>query len=132
MRTVIKFEHIELWTDDTGILYCTFLNNNTNYNFDLSRAQLYKKAIITLCAGKAMPFLYDLRNTRGTFTISAANFLAKNLQLVNLRISEAFVTNTLGMQLLIATYKRLYDPITPFAIFKDLQLAKDFCIETKK
>jgi hypothetical protein len=124
---MIKFHNAMFWTDDTDILYCEFTNQKHNHKLDVDFVKFYIDAITNLCNGKAMPFLIDLRGSRGTFSISAAKLLAKDSELIKLRISESFVTNTIGIKLLITTYKRLYDPITPFGIFNNIEDAKIFC-----
>lgn len=128
---IIIYEDAMFWTDGSGILYCKFNNKDTNSKLDYRRAKLYIRAITKLCNGQAMPFLIDVRDARGTFSISAAKLLAKNLDLLRLRISEAFITNSLGINLLITTYKRIYNPITPFGVFNELVDAKKYSLETK-
>ncbi|WAC02317.1 hypothetical protein N7U66_00725 [Lacinutrix neustonica] len=78
-----------------------------------------------------MPFFIDVRNSRGTYSSSAANLLAKSPALMKLRISEAFILNSIGIKLLITSYKRLYNPSTPFAVFSDITKAEAYCLETK-
>lgn len=131
MNKVIGFNNAIFWTDDTEILYCEFSNADPNSKLEAKNVKSYMKAIITLCDGKSMPFLIDLRDTCGSFTIEAAKLLAKNPELVELRVSESYLINSMGIKLLIGLYKRLYDRITPFQIFKDLNSAIDFCLEAK-
>ncbi|WP_178984920.1 DUF7793 family protein [Winogradskyella helgolandensis] len=131
MSKIIGFNNAIFWTDDTGILYCEFNNDDPNFKLELNNVELYIKAITTLCDGNAMPFLIDLKGTRGTFSVSAAKMLAQNPEIIKLRISESYVVNNLGMKLLLSFYKRLYDHVTPFAIFNDVALAKKYALETK-
>lgn len=131
MEEAIIYENASFWTDSSGILYCKFSNKDSNSKLDFKSASLYIRAITKLCNGKAMPFLIDVRDTQGTFSISAAKLIAKNLELVKLRISEAFITNTIGITLLISTYKRLYNPRTPFGVFNEMDKAKEYSLETK-
>ncbi len=128
---MIGFNNAIFWTDDTEILYCEFNNNDPNLKLERNNVESYIKAISTLCDGKAMPFLIDLKGTCGTFSISAAKLVAKNPELIKLRISESYLINTIGIKLLLAFYKRLYDPITPFGVFKDMASAKEYCLEAK-
>ncbi|MBU2928293.1 DUF7793 family protein [Winogradskyella psychrotolerans] len=131
MSKIIGFNNAIFWTDHTGILYCEFNNEDPNFKLELKNVELYIKAIITLCDGNAMPFLIDLKNTRGTFSVSAAKLLAQNPELIKLRISESYVINSLGGKLLLSFYKRLYDDATPFAIFEDIILAEEYALQTK-
>jgi hypothetical protein len=127
MSKVVKLNNAIIWTDDSDILYCEFRSTKPNSRLESETAKLYIDAIISLCNGKAMPFLIDLREARGTFSVSAAKLIAKHRDLAKLRISESFVANSIGIKLLICTYKRLYDPITPFGIFNNIEDAKDHC-----
>ena len=131
MSKVIKFKNAMFWTDDSDILYCEFSNSKPNSKLESKNVERYIDAIISLCNGKAMPFLIDLRGSRGTFSISAAKLLAQSKELSKVRISESFVINTIGIRLLIASYKRLYDPITPFSVFNNTEDAKEFCDQYK-
>ena len=129
---MIQFPNATFWTDASEILYCDCRNNDASLKLKYNEVQLYIDTIITLCNGKALPFIIDLRGTHGTFSVSAAKLLAKSPDLARLRIIEAYVVNTINMRLLVASYKRLYDPMTPFGIFKTIKDAKDFCNEHKK
>ncbi|MFV9549891.1 hypothetical protein [Algibacter sp. PT7-4] len=128
---VIIYKNAMFWTDNSGILYCKFNNKDSNTTLDYKTAKHYINAVVKLCNGKAMPFLIDVRDAKGTFSIAAAKLIAKNLELVKLRISEAFLINNIGVSLLITTYKRLYNPITPFGVFRELDIAKAYSMETK-
>ncbi len=128
---LVIFENAMFWTDNTEILYCKFNNEDSNSKLTYSRAGQYINAIVKLCKGKPMPFLIDVRDTKGTFSISAAKLITNNPELVKLRISESFITNTIGIRLLITAYKRIYNPMTPFGVFSELEAAKNYCFETK-
>lgn len=132
MSRIIKFPNASFWTDDSEILYCEFSNKKPNHKLEYNTVRVYIDAVISLCKGKAMPFLIDLRASKGTFSISAAKLIATSPELTKLRISESFVTNTIGIKLLITSYKRLYDPVTPFGIFNNRQDAKEFCNDYKE
>jgi len=131
MENIIKLGFVKFWIDDKNILNCQFNYANPAYRLDKKRTKSYIDAIITLCNGKAMPFLIDLRNARGTFSINAANLLANTPKLKAIRISEAFVFNSMSIELLISSYKRIYDPVTPYAMFNDLDSAKIYCLEKR-
>lgn len=131
MGHIIKFEEAVFWKDDEDILYCQSINANSIHKLDLNKAKLYIKAIIKLCEGKPMPFLIDLRNTKLIFSILAAKELSKNQKLHRLIISEVFVANSIAIELLIKSYKRLFDSKTPFKIFGNIEAAKDYCKQVK-
>ncbi|QRM88228.1 hypothetical protein FG167_02975 [Lacinutrix sp. WUR7] len=129
MDNIIKIGNSKFWTD-SGILYCQFRNNSTNYKFGTESVALFIHAIDKLCKGKPMPFLIDTRDSQGTFTRESANLLANSPTLVKLRMSEAYVFNTIGIKLVVASYKRIYEPSTPFSVFNNLESAKAYCVET--
>lgn len=126
MGQSIKFKEVIFWKDDDNILYCQSINDSIQ-SLNLDKAKIYVKAINELCGENPMPFIIDLRNTKWTFSILAAKELSKNPKLLRLRISEAYVANSMGMELLIKSYKRLFDPGVPFKIFKSLEEAIHYC-----
>ncbi|GGG43927.1 DUF7793 family protein [Bizionia arctica] len=128
---IITIGSTKLWTDAKDILYCKFSSNDPNSQLDSIRANKYINAIALLCNGKAMPFSIDLRGSRGTFLPNAAILIANSPTLKKLRISEAFITDSIGIKLLIASYKRIYDPTTPYRILNNTELAQHYCKETK-
>ncbi|MFY0713283.1 hypothetical protein J1D01_06375 [Seonamhaeicola sp. NFXS20] len=132
IEEIIILENAMFWIDDSKFLHCKFTNNDSNSKLNYGLVKRYINAISKLCKGKSMPFIIDVRNARGTFSISAAKLVANSPELIKLRISEAFVVNTIGVRLLITAYKRIYNPITPFGVFKNLELAKNYSIETEK
>jgi len=131
IENVIKVGTTKFWINSKAILCCKFCNENPNYRLDTIRAKRYIKVITKLCNGKAMPFLIDVRGVSGTFTPNAANLIAQSPLLKALIISEAFVFDSIGIKLLTASYKRIYDPIIPYRMFNDIELAEHYCIETK-
>lgn len=131
MKNSIKVDHARFWTDNNDILYCQFDNVNPRSTLGSENMKLYIKTITKLCNGKSMPFIIDVRNSQGTFTTAAANLIANTPSIIKLRISEAFIFNSIGIKLLITSYKRIYNPITPFGMFKDIESAKEYCIKTK-
>lgn len=130
MENLIEIGYAKFWTDN-NILYCQFNNDSPKLKLKPERVALYIDAITKLCKGKAMPFLIDLRNSRGTYCSSAANLFAKSPALIKLRMSEAFILNSIGIKLLITSYKRLYDPLTPFSVFANMAEAEAYCREIK-
>ncbi|MGG5486465.1 hypothetical protein [Meridianimaribacter flavus] len=127
---VVKVGNTKFWIED-GILFCQFLSTNNYSKLDLNKVEEYIKAIEKMCQGNPMPFVVDIRGVKGAFTPEAGNLMANSPILKSLRISEAFILNSIGAKLLIASYKRIYDSTTPHGIFGDIRLAKQYCIETK-
>lgn len=129
--TNIKIGTTTFWLDSNGILNCKFGNKNPDFKLDQYISKLYIRAIEKLCKGKPVPFLIDLRGARGTFSQEAVKVFAKSALLKMLKISEAFVYDSMRMKLLILSYKRIFDHFTPYKLFNDYQLAQDYCRVTK-
>lgn len=127
---IIKLERAKFWKEN-GILFCEILNYDENKNLNEDTVDTYLKAISILCKGKKMPFLIDLRNTKGAFLNAAAKKLANSTELAKLSLTEAYVVNSLQIKLLINSYKRIYEPIRPFEIFKDYNEALNYSINKK-
>ncbi|SRR5690554_3790899 len=124
---------VEFWIDNSEILHCTFKNvTNNNFKLNLSIVKLYINIVAKLCDGKPMPFLIDLREAKGTFSILAAKLLATSPKLEQVRLSEAFIVNSMKMKLVINSYKRIYEPVTPFQVFGNLEDGVEYCLTIKK
>ncbi|NRD20376.1 hypothetical protein HNV08_09985 [Winogradskyella eckloniae] len=132
MSKVIGFNNAVFWTDHTEILYCEFNNSVPNLKLEQKVIESYIEAIANLCNEKPMPFLIDLKETRGTYTISIAKLIAKNQELEKLKITESYVINSAASRLLIGFYRKMYNDVTPIGLFKDYTLAKDYCLNAKQ
>ncbi len=131
MEEMIIYEHASFWTDSSGVIFCKFKSLNAHNKLDYKIAELYIEAISKLSNGVPMPLLIDLRDTKGTFSIAAAQLLANSFNNLSLIISEAYVVNSLSINLLIRSYKRLYDTSIPYAVFDDMSTAEKYCLEFK-
>ncbi|MBP0905678.1 hypothetical protein ACFSKN_16440 [Mariniflexile gromovii] len=130
-KKVIKLNKALFWTNSLGILFCEFKNKDTNLTLSVDTVETYEKAIFSLSQGKPMPFLIDIRDCHGTFSTEAAKFFANSSVFKKVRVSEAFVINSINTKLLINSYKRIYEPHTPCAIFKNFDEALTYSINTK-
>lgn len=126
-----KYEKAKFWTD-SGILFCEFYNKDVNHKLSVETVKKYIETIKEISKGKSMPFLIDVRNSLGTFSIAAAELFANSTDLKRIRLSEAFIVNSINVKLLISSYKRIYEPITPFQFFNNKQKAIQYCIESKR
>lgn len=131
MEEIIIYEHATFWTDSSGILFCKFQSLNANNKLDYKIAELYIDTISKLSNGMPMPLLIDLRDTKGTFSIAAAQLLANSFNNLSLIISEAYVVNSLSINLLIRSYKRLYNTNISYSIFEDMTMAEKYCLDFK-
>ena len=129
-KDIIRFNRAKLWTDN-GVLFCQIKNTNVNLNLEIDTLDCYINAVVKLCNGRPMPFLIDIRSSQGTILNPAAKLLAGNNDLKKLRLSEAFIINSIKMKLLINSYKRIFEPVTPFQIFDNLKDGLEYCIKIK-
>ncbi|PQV48403.1 hypothetical protein CLV33_105262 [Jejuia pallidilutea] len=125
------FESVKFWTNN-GILFCQFTGNNTNCTLNEKNAAKYIDAVKEVTQGKPMPFLVDIRNSVGNFSIPAAKLIASSPILKKIRISEAFIVNSINGKILIFSYKRIFEPKTPSRVFNNMKDALQFCEDTKK
>lgn len=131
MLKEIVFERAKFILNDNGILICEFFNKETSYKMELETAKQYSQAISKLCNGKPRPFLVDLSNAKGTYTTQAAKHMANTPKLKKVRLREVFVYKSMSSRLLILSYKRIYDPITPYKMTKNMNKAIEHCVEIK-
>ncbi|MDD7886962.1 hypothetical protein [Flavivirga sp. 57AJ16] len=129
MDKIIKIGNAKFWIDRDEIFCCRFKTLDREYRLDSKKAQLYVATIIKLCNEKHMPFIIDLRDSLGTFSTEAANILSKTPELQRLKVFEAYICNSIGMRLLIISYKRIFDPTTPYFIFDDIKTAKEYLLK---
>ncbi|MBC2840406.1 hypothetical protein [Robiginitalea sp. SC105] len=111
---------------DNSILYCTFNQGPGTCFLNVRTARRYLDKVISLSNGSPMPLLIDLRSARGTFSTEAAKLLASKSSQGHIAICEAYVVNTLAIELLVRAFKRIYPNDIPFAIFKDVPSAEKF------
>jgi hypothetical protein len=131
MKNEIILNKAKFWVDPQGILFCEFNNKDTYHKLEVDTVERYEKAIATLTDGKPMPFLIDIRNTRGSFSKAAAELFANSEVFKKVRIYEAFVVSSMSTSLLINSYKRIYEPITPYIILTDIKSAVEYCLTAK-
>lgn len=131
MDNRIQFEKATFWYSE-GILYCKLFNQDINYNLTEENTLNYINVMISLCNGVCSPFLIDLRDVKGTYTIDAAKLLSNTKAIKDLRLCEAFLLNSMSSKLLVDSYKRIYDPKTPFKIFYEMDGAIKYCNEMNK
>ncbi|MBT8277417.1 MAG: hypothetical protein KJO41_00340 [Bacteroidia bacterium] len=132
MSHTIIFPNAKFWVDDEEeVLYCKFKNCKSYRKLEVPRVMEYIDVILEVTNKTPMPFIIDLRNTKGRFEHKAAKLFATHPDLHKIKQFEAFVINNIGMKLLILTYKRLYDPYTPFKIFSSQTAALEYCLKTQ-
>ena len=115
-----------------GILFCEFDKKDICHRLHEESVHHYIEAMSTKCDGHPTPFLIDLRNTTGTYTINAAKLFANSPELKLVRIAEAYVFSSTAMKLLISAYKRIYEPTTPYIIANNLDQAINYCLDAKQ
>lgn len=119
MKDIIIYEKAKFWYRD-GILFCELFNQDINHNLYERSARKYIKAISKLCQGKMSPFVIDVRESKGTYTNGAARLISGSPELSKVRLSEAFILNSMKLKLSIVSYKRIYSPEIDYQIFDDM------------
>ncbi|XMO85050.1 hypothetical protein AAFN75_09650 [Algibacter sp. AS12] len=132
IKKEIKLNKARFWTDSQGILFCEFSNTETYLTLEQNTLEEYEVAVLELLEGRSAPFIIDVRDNQGNLSTSAAKFFASSLVFKKARIYEAFIVNSLNTKLLINSYKRIYEPNTPYKIFKDFDEALAHSINVKQ
>lgn len=131
MEKKVINNYVSFWVEDNGILFCKISNLDPYQKFDYKIAQESLEIISELSKNISMPIIIDLRDVQGTFSIAAGHLLSKSLESVPLVSFEVYVVNSLAVNLLIQSYKRIYDTKIPHTIFKDMITAKNYCLQYK-
>ncbi len=131
MERITILDHSSFWTDSDGILYAKIGTTDINKRLDYNTAMSYVEAIANLSKGRPMPLLIDLRNAKGTFSNAAAQLLSRKFKTMPFVLCEAFVVNSLSIRLLVNSYKRIFDPNSPFELFKTVAAARAYCLNFK-
>ncbi|HLV38085.1 hypothetical protein [Xanthomarina sp.] len=114
---------------ENGVLICEF--SDVSCRLTENKIKTYIHHIEIIAQGKPMPFLINIKSFVGSFSIPAAKLFANSPVLKKIRISEAFVVDTLNGKLLVNSYKRIYEPETTFQVFSTVEDAFVFCVESK-
>jgi len=114
-----------------GILFCKLFNDDTHHKLQEVSVANYIDAMVKLSKGKRSPVIIDLRNCKGTYTITAAKLLSKTKKFEDIRLVEAYLINSMSSQLLVNSYKRIYDQSVPYKVFEEMDAALTYCNEIK-
>lgn len=131
MKNRVVHKNASFWTDGSGILFGKINNLNPQQKLDDKTARLYLNTIAELSKGKAMPFLIDLRDIKGTFSVEAGQLLGKSMNEMSTILYEVYVVNSLSITLLVQSFKRIYHGTKPFVIFNDMTQALEQCLKYK-
>lgn len=104
----LKTATIEL--DESGFLWTRFKND---IELELENAREHKDAILQLCEGKARPFINDGTKVFGSISPEAKEFLAKDKEIQALRLSQAFIVDTLATRMIARVFVRFNKPANP-------------------
>ncbi|WP_037348894.1 hypothetical protein [Sediminibacter sp. Hel_I_10] len=127
---IIEFNHAKFWCSN-DILFCEFKDSAVGCTLTKERAEAFIKAIDSLTEKVPMPFLIIVNGALGSFTSEAATLFATSPILKNVRICEAYLIKKINGKLIVNSYKRLYEPKTPFHFFNNLIDAMQFCMASK-
>lgn len=132
MRKITVNGHATFWKDDDDdgiIIYCKLSNLRVYNKLDDKSAQLYVNAIIKLSEEQPISLIIDLTEAKGTLSVSGARMLSQCFSNMSIVKCEAFIVGSLSIELIVLAYKRIYNTQIPFAIFKDMDKAKEYCLK---
>ncbi|WP_291182876.1 hypothetical protein [Gilvibacter sp.] len=112
---------------DSGVLLITFNTVESDKVVSIPTLERYADTIVTLCNNKRTPFLIDVSEAWGSYSVAAARYFAKSERLFNVRLADAFVAKETRSVLSIRSFKRIYDPFTPYQICNTYDEARQFC-----
>ncbi|RMG81485.1 MAG: hypothetical protein D6707_04755, partial [Bacteroidetes bacterium] len=88
----------------------------------------HKEAILKLCDNIPRPFLIDLRHTYfSAISNDALKLLAKDKEIQEARLCNAFVIEKIADRLVVNFYLRIFQPENPAKTFKTPEAAIEWC-----
>ena len=112
---------LELLADD--IVYIAFDGVTV---IDLEIAKRIKEFVLELVEGRKFKSILDFRGVEGVTNMDSRKYMADNNNFNNLKICDAFVTDKVSTNLLIAMYLKLFTPETPTEVFGNMEDAKEW------
>lgn len=79
--------------------------------------------VLELVENKKFKVLIDFRGVSSATNMEARKFVSNNKNFKNLKICEAFITDSFSTSMLIAIYIRLFSPKTPTKSFSNFDEA---------
>lgn len=76
-----------------------------------------ESVIIELCQDRPMPFVIDTRDKFIDYLADARDYIANKSQIAHLRQAEAFITNSIGIRLILNNHMKM-NPNQPAKIFE--------------
>lgn len=120
---------------DQNVIYCKVLNQFTDLN-DKCQAKdlehIFLNEIFRLSKDVHMPILFDLEDLNFSNTIKAFTFLSKNTLIKSLVLSKTFLVSSFKLKMLLNIHSFVCNPALPDVVFKDVESAKQYCIEDNK
>ena len=126
MSQHIVLEKAEFQYED-GIMLITLNTVESDRVVSVDTLERYADTIIELCDNRRTPFLIDVSEAWGSYSVAAARYFAKSERLYSVRLADAFVARETRSVLSIRSFKRIYDPFTPYQICKTHDEAREFC-----
>lgn len=128
METRDNNNNANFWIEG-DVLSCELNCLNDTDKLDIRTAQLIWRSIKDFVKEQPLKLIVDMRGIKGTFTSDAAHFLSEHFEQQRLLCCEVYVIDSLAMELLVRSYKRIYSSGVPFAICKDMSSARQYCTE---
>lgn len=124
----IEYRDVVFWKGSNGMLFGKVRNPNIQRRLTVETAKRCIDSIMQLSSGAPMALCMDLRDTKGTFSIEAAHFLADAFDQMPQIVYEAYVVNSLSINLLVQSFKRIYSTKAPYGIFQEMSGAEKECL----
>lgn len=118
--------------DKREFLYCKFQLGSFENKLSPTQILEYIDAMQRLSKGARLPHLIDLRDALGILSLDANRLLAESPELQAIRLAQAFVVNSLSMQLLANFHIQVLKPNCPSKVFTDIEEASEWILKTKE
>ncbi|UKN02865.1 hypothetical protein K6119_04970 [Paracrocinitomix mangrovi] len=123
---MIKLKTGEQYLDEEGRLHIKFNIPDKNEEFRYADAKEHIEASLSLCEGIARPFIIDGNDANLNMTPEACKLLATDSSLNSVRLAEAFITDSLAVNLMFQYHIRLRKSPPNSKIFKNNTEAEEW------
>ena len=102
------------------ILYLIF---DGTVKVDLAKAKIIRDVVLDMCKGNLFKTIVDFRGVSGVTNQEARQFMSKNENFKNLKLCDAFITDSFSTSVIIGMYIKLFTPKTPTKTFSNFDEA---------
>ena len=102
------------------ILYLAYIDDA---DIDLAKIKEIKKVGLNFVNNEPFYSIVNMKNIYGAMSNEAKDFIAKDKELLDLKICEAIIVNSLAMKILIKGYFMMFRPSTNTKVFNKMSTA---------